>query len=244
MRKIIKMGVLNLGIVFLDILLFSEGLLHIELGGASVFETAFGLTAILMSIVFFGVGNYKIMFEKPVVIRAGEIKTVEDCVGALRQNQVKKTFSKEIDYILEQIERFIKKQETIKDILLQKFEIGEMSYSKFQGTILDVEGVFYRNIRSILNKINAFDEADYLRVKQDQLQKNFSEEFLQTKISLFNEYIHFVKEAVEDNEEILLKLDKLLLEITKFNSLEDGEIEQMSAMKEIDELINKAKFYK
>ncbi len=58
-----------------------------------------------------------------------------------------------------------------------------------------------------------------------------------------NIYI-FVKDSIEDNEEILLKLDKFLFELSKFNSLEDGELENMSAIKDVDELINKIKFYK
>ena len=35
---------------------------------------------------------------------------------------------------------------------------------------------------------------------------------------MFQKYITFVKESVENNEEILLKLDKVLLELSKFNS--------------------------
>ncbi|MBC7960888.1 MAG: hypothetical protein H7X94_13595, partial [Vallitaleaceae bacterium] len=107
-----------------------------------------------------------------------------------------------------------------------------------------LENVFYTNIKSILNRLYAFDEEDYNRMRNINEQKNFSTEFIQTKMGIYNEYIVFVKEAIEDNEQILLKLDKLLLEISKFNSLEDGEIENMSAMKEIDELIGKTKFYK
>lgn len=61
---------------------------------------------------------------------------------------------------------------------------------------------------------------------------------------MFDEYIFFVKDSIEDNEEILLKLDKFLFELSKFNSLEDGELENMSAIKDVDELINKIKFYK
>ena len=61
---------------------------------------------------------------------------------------------------------------------------------------------------------------------------------------MYEEYITFVKDSVEDNEEILLKLDKVLLELSKFNSLDDGELENMNAMKEVDELISKINLYK
>lgn len=243
-KKIIKIIALNLGIVVVDILLFSEGFLDIEIGGKSAFQSALGVTAILMSVVVFAVGNNKLLFQRKQVIHTNEIRTMEDCIYALKENAVKKTFSREIPNILEQTSWFNKKKITINEILLQKFSSGEMSYSKFEGAIREIEKVFYLNIKSILNKINAFDEEDYFRIRNDHDQNKFSNEFIQTKMNIYNEYILFVKEAIEDNEQILLKLDKLLLEISKFNSLEDGEIENMDAMKEIDELISKTKLYK
>ena len=61
---------------------------------------------------------------------------------------------------------------------------------------------------------------------------------------MYEQYVSFVRESTEDNEQILLKLDKVLLELSKFNSLEDGELENMNAMKDIDDLITKIKLYK
>lgn len=74
--------------------------------------------------------------------------------------------------------------------------------------------------------------------------KLFSVEFIRAKMNIYNEYISFVKNATEENEQILLKLDKLLLELSKFNSLEIGEVDNMNAMKEIDELTAQTKYYK
>jgi hypothetical protein len=241
LEKIIKIAGLNLTIAIIDIIIFSPGLLDIQVGGTSVFATAFGVTAILMSGLVFVYGNFKLLFApEKIIIPINEIKTAADCIDALKQNYVKGTFSRDIDTILEQIERLLKKKETIKEILLQKFDSSEMSYQKFQGAVADAENIFYMNIKSILNKLNSFDEKDYIRIQKNK-QRKFSQEFIRTKMSIYNEYISFVKNSIEDNEQILLKLDKFLLEISKFNSLENGEIE--NAMKEIDELINKTKFY-
>jgi hypothetical protein len=243
-KKIVKIVGLNAGIALVDTILFSPGLMGIQLAGGSILETALFVTAIVMSIVVFSAGNFMLLLKKEKRIQNSEIKTSEDYIIALKQNYDKKTFESDIETILEQIKRFHRKTETIEDILLQKFESTEISYSKFHGTIIDIENIFYINIKSILNKLNAFDETDYKHTMEDNIHKKFSEEFLQSKMSVFNEYIYFINGATEDNEQILLKLDKLLLEISRFNSLEDGEIENMSAMKEIDELINKTKFYK
>lgn len=241
-EKIIKILCLNIGIGVVDTILFSPGLLGIEIIGASAFETAFGATSIFMSIVVFVYGNYKLLIEKEKTIQVGEIETKEDCINALNQNYDKKIFEKDITNILEQIEMFQKKRETIKKVLLQKFDITEISYSKFDGVISDIENVFYINIKSIINKLNAFDEDDYNRIRKDA-EKKFSKSFIQTKMNIYDEYIVFVKKAIDDNEQIILKLDKLLLELSKLNSLEDGKIEDMSIMKEIDDLITKIKLY-
>ena len=107
----------------------------IEIVGASAFETAFGATAMFMSIIVFIYGNYKLIIEKEKIIQASEIKTAEDCINALNQNYDKRIFEKDIAAILEQIEMFKKKRETIKEVLLQKFDINEISYSKFDGVI-------------------------------------------------------------------------------------------------------------
>lgn len=242
--KMIKIAGLNVGIAVVDTILFSPGLLGIQMVGASTFATALGATAILMSVLVFIFGNYKLLTGKEKVIQISDIKTTEDYFNALEQNYSKKTFEKDIATILKQIERFQKKQETIKEILLQKFDSSEMSYSKFNGVISEIENLFYINIKSILNKLNAFDEVDYNHIRKEDVATKCSNELLQTKLSIYKEYISFVRNATEDNEQIILKLDQLLLEISKFNSLEDGEIEKMNAIKEIDELINKVKFYK
>ena len=240
-EKIIKILGLNIGIGAIDTIIFSPGLLGIEIVGASALETAFGATAIFMSVVVFVFGNYKLLIEKEKTIQASEIKTKEDCIDALNQNYDKRIFEKDIATILEQIEMFQKKRKTIKEVLLQKFDITEMSYSKFDGVISDLENVFYMNIKSIINKLNAFDEKDYDRIRKEE--KKFSNEFVQAKMRIYGEYVSFIKKAIENGEQIILKLDKILLELSRFNSIEDGKIEDMSAMKEIDDLINKIKLY-
>lgn len=233
-----------MGIALLNIVGFSSGILDIEIGGTSIFETAFGVTLIIMSIGVFIFGNYKLLIEKEKKIKSNEIKTSFDCIEALKNNKEKKTFSKDISILLEQIQRIEKKREMITEILLQKFSSSEMSYSKFQEGIIEIEKLFYVNIKSAINKLNIFDEGDYLLARKESRQANLSEEFIEEKISIYNEYIFFIKDSIEDNEQILLKLDKLLLELSKFDSLEDGELENMGAMKEIDELISKIKLYK
>lgn len=240
--KVIKILGLNIGIVTIDTIVFSQGLLGVAIG-TGAFATALGVTTIFMSIVIFGYGNYNLLIEKEKTIQLDEIKTADDYIDALSQNYGKRIFEKDITTILEQIEMFQKKRETIKQILLQKFDVTEISYSKFDGVISDLENVFYMNIKSIINKLNAFDEKDFIRINGTEKRLRFSKEFIQTKKYIYEEYITFVRNAIENNEQMLLKLDRTLLELSKFNSMENGKIENMDAMKEIDELIDEIKLY-
>jgi len=243
-KKIIKLLSLNLGLAVTNIVLFSPGLIGLELGGDSALETAFGSMLIFLSAAGLIYGNYKLLSEPGKVIQTNGIKTTEDYIEALNTHRSKKTFEKTVSLLLDQIERITKKNRTIRDILLQIFTASEISYQKFDGVIAEVEKIFYLNIRSVLNKLNAFDEDDYNFIRKKHEAGTFSRQFLEDKYKVYNEYITFVKAASEDNEQILLKLDKLLLEISGLNSIESGQLEQMDGMVEIDQLIKQAKFYK
>lgn len=243
-KKASRMSVLNIGIALINIIVFSPGLMAVKITGSTALATAFGITVLFMSCLVFFCGNYKILTGQVRKIKTREIQSREDFIYALEQNKYKKTFSNDIQIILDQIERFQKKKLTIKDVLLQKFDRNEMSFGKFHGSILNVEEIFFINVKSIINKINAFDQCEYNKIKDGSLAGKFSKQFIDSKLAIYNEYISFVKSSLEDNEEIILKLDRLLLEVSNFNSLEEGELENMAAIKEIDELIEKTRLYK
>jgi len=232
-----------LGIAAANIIVFSPGLIGLELG-ASALAAASGSTIIFLSGAGLFYGNYKLLSEPEKSIPISQISTAEGYIEALNDQRELKTFEKSIELLLDQIERLQKKNKTIREILLQIFSASEIAYKKFDAVIAEVEKIFFMNIRSVLNKLNAFDEDDYNFVRSRQEAGAFSEQFMEEKLEVYYEYIKFVNAATEDNEQILLKLDKLLLEISGLNSIESGELEQMAGMIEIDNLIKQAKYYK
>jgi len=100
------------------------------------------------------------------------------------------------------------------------------------------------NIRSILNELNAFDEEGYNFIRKKHEAGAFSQQVMEEKFKVYDEFITFVRAATEYNEQILLKLDKLLLEISDFDGVDPSQLEQMAGMIEIDNLIKQAKYYK
>jgi hypothetical protein len=165
--------------------------------------------------------------------------TLSSCIEALQKVSYMDCFADNITQNLEQVQRFNNKLDTIKEILAQRFDTGEMSFKKFISVLQGVEQVVYTNMRIILNKISAFDYEEYKQLSK--LEWN-SDELAQEKMSIYQKYIDFVQEATNDNEEILLKLDRLLLEISQYNAMED--IMNMPAMIELDKLIKNAKLYR
>ena len=168
-RKINSLLGLNIIIVILNIVIFSPGLIGINIDFIDDFKTAIGITVIIMSIIIFIIGNYKILINSKEEVDIFKLEDDEDYINALRENSYKKVFSKDIDILLNQIERISKKQERIDDILLQKFNENEISYKNFKNIISEVVNVFYINLKSVINKINIFDEEEYRKVKKENI---------------------------------------------------------------------------
>ena len=235
----IKLLGLNLGIAAANIIVLPE----IFVVGSAL-ATAFGSAFIFLSGAGLIYGNYKLLAEQKRETPTQKAMTAEDYIEELNNHKDLKTFENTVDLLLDQIERLQNKNKIIRDILLQIFSDSEMSYKRFDAVIAEVENIFYINIRSIFNKINAFDEDDYNFIRNKRDSGDFSAEFMEEKIKVYSEYISFVKAAAENNEQILLKLDKLLLELSGLNSVERGQLEKMPGMIEIDDLIKQTIKYK
>ncbi|THF83439.1 hypothetical protein [Cohnella fermenti] len=240
--RIIKLFGLALGVAALNIVVFSPGFMGVSLGGGAM-EAATGVTLLLASALALVGGSYVWLLKPAAPVPLKELDTPEDYAEALSRYRRVKALEEDVRLAIEQIERMEKKTETLRGVLGQRFAPGELSYRKFASAAGEVEKLFYLNIRSLLNRLHVFDESE-LRSIQNPKQARFSRELLQERTNVYNDYIGFVKSSLDSNEEILLKLDKLLLEISRLDSFEPGDIEQMACMQEIDSLIKQTKFYK
>ncbi|TFE19487.1 hypothetical protein [Cohnella luojiensis] len=240
--KYIKLLGLVAGVAALNIIVLSPGLIGVDVG-RNPLATAFGVTVPIVSALALFYGTYVWIFKLPVVMPVKQIKTHEDYVEALTSYGCIKALEGDITLALEQLNRMKKKNSTLLNVLNQRFDPSELSYKKFASVIREVEMLFYLNIRSILNRLHVFDESEFESI-MSQKSTRLSRELLQEKTNVYNEYVSFVKSSLGTNEEILLKLDKLLLEISRLDDLELGDIENLACIQEIDSLIKQTKFYK
>ncbi len=240
--KYIKLLGIITGIVVLNILVLSPGFAGVEIG-ESALSTAFGVTLLFASALALSYGSYVLLFKPPVVLPVKQMKTHEDYVDALTHYRRVKVLEDDINLALGQLDRMRKKKDTLFNVLNERFDTAELSYKKFASVTQEVEKLFYLNVRSILNRLNVFDESEFKSI-MSQKPSRFSRELHQEKTNVYNEYLSFVRSSLDTNEEILLKLDKLLLEISRLDSFEPGDIENMPCMQEIDSLIKQTKYYK
>ncbi len=153
-RKVVKLAGLNLGVVILNIVLFSPGLLNIRPNGTNTFAVALGGTAAAMSIILFFYGNFKILTAREKLsVRIDEINTAEDCISYLQETDDKKLFKKEISLLLNQTERLQKKKEQIRNILMQKFGVIDKTYETFNEPLVDVDCFFYKLVSYLSQKM-------------------------------------------------------------------------------------------
>ncbi|MBU5444456.1 hypothetical protein [Paenibacillus sp. MSJ-34] len=241
--RLLKLLLLIIGIVILNIIVLSPGLLGVEIGGDSALETASGVTLLTVSLLVILYGSYVLLFKSPVATPVKDMNSHEDYAAALHQYKNVNVLKKDIALALDQLERIDKKKKLLWDILGQRFEPTEISYRKFVSVIDEVEKLFYLNIRGVLTKLNVFDASEFAAFARRQKMPLFTGKLVQERQELYNEYLTFVRGYLGANEEILLKVDKLLLEISQLGNVDYREIEEMPGMKEIDQLIKQTKYY-
>lgn len=246
-KQIIKLICLNLGIVLLNIILFSAGFVGLNLNGAAV-TTALGVTVIVMSLLAFFYGNYTILFKQPSIqlFKSTELVESKDYIGALEERREKRVFDSEIANAIDQVYRLQDKDKALDSILSQYFSPQEMTYTKFQSVIDSVQALFYNNLKKMINRMIIFDYKDYTKLmnKLGNASVAGTSKSASTQLKIYNEHIDYVKGLVEMNESILVKLDSLLLEISKLDDIDEAGLEELAAIQEINDLISQTKYYK
>ena len=113
-----------------------------------------------------------------------------------------------------------------------------------------MQAIFYNNVKKMLNRMIIFDYKDYQKlaekVRNSQARENggLVSRSVDTQMRIYSEHIFYVRGLVSQNEEILIKMDALLLEISKLDDLDEHGLENMAAVQEINDLIAQTKYYK
>lgn len=240
--KLGRLLVLVTGVSILNIIVWSPGLAGLRLGGSAL-ETALGITLMVVSLLALLYASYSLLVKAPAPSHVRDFQTPDDYASALAQYRNVKVLRGNIELAVDQLERLQRKKAVLSGVLTERFDPAELSYRKFASVIGEVEKLFYLNVRGILNKLGVFDASEFARFASKQKSSPFSTRLIQEKTDLYQNFLAYMAGYIGANEEILLKLDKLLLEISLLGSADYREIDDMPCMKEIDALIKQTKFY-
>lgn len=237
---------LVLGLVAADVLILGVGLALI---GGGLLAAALAGTVVAANLLIGGIGCYKLFkpAEPMKLYNRSELAEPKDYVAALQKAYEKKVFTSYIDRASEQLRRFESKSESLTTLLLQSFSPEEMSFQHFNNVLGSVKKLFLGNLKKMINRIVIFDEDDFEKTSHlllESVQSYEDQQRIQSKVEVYNEHIAFVDTMLNNNDDILIKMDKLLLEISKLDGLQGNDFDNLLAVREINELIDNVKYYK
>ncbi len=253
-KRIWKIILLNLVIAVVNVILFSKGLVGLTFTGGAL-TTALAATVITMSVLAFGYGNYTLLFKEPKtqpikLFKNTELTSSTDYRSALEGLKTKVVFRGDIENALEQIDRMEDKDHALDTILAQFFTPQEITYTRFQSAIDSVKTLFYHNVKKMINRMVIFDQKDFEKVSLRMTRAYQNQEDSSTlkatraQYEIYKEHLNYIRSLVEMNENILTKLDGLLLEVSKLDDINEEDLENMAAIQEINNLIAQTRYYK
>src|SRR2546428_6521521 len=92
------------GVVLLNIIILSPGILGVEIGGESALETASGVALLFSSFLALLYGSYVLLLKPPVVTPVKDIKSHADYIASLIHYKNVKALNKDILLALVQLE--------------------------------------------------------------------------------------------------------------------------------------------
>lgn len=242
MKKVIQLILLNGGIALANILTFSESVFDVSLAYGTILQRAIGITLIIMSVLIFAWGNYKILSHENEAEKGlreaknaygyvlEEIDTPEECLEALSCYQ-HSVFARDVDTAKDQVNRLVRKMASLKEILFQKCQAQQGELLGFQKVIEDCEIMTYENVKRILSRMAIFDQREYENLQHGRL--NVSVNTLEAKRQIFAEHFAYIKQQLEKNEEILLEFDRLLMEVSKIGDKETADEDTMNGIRDV-----------
>lgn len=236
-KTYIKLVILNLSIVLINVFCFSPAFIGLSFSGDSALEAAFAVALVVLSLLLCIFFNFRILtsdnlkHEYNIQTASGN----DDYIGILRKFQKIAFYSMEVSSLIDQIERFERKEEKFNNILYQKFQNDASNKNIFLDVSNEAHSIFIKNVKRLVNLFSIFDEEEYNEFlkRKDGIPKE--------KRALYNENLTDVRNILSENENILLNIDKLINETTRFgDSVEETKLDEKS-LKKLEDITNSMK---
>lgn len=179
-----------------------------------------------------------------------------------KYNELKKVFNSQC-YInvfketsqtsLIQLERASEKFDRFIEILNNKFNSGEITYSKFFLTVEKVYLVILENLDLVKNKYIGIGGKDYDYLierlvnleKMEKLNKAQLDEMsaIRLKKGIVKKELKEIENLLSQTEHIISNLDKILIEVSSLKTTNNFDVDSSYSVAELERLIREAKQY-
>lgn len=229
---VLQRVLINAALILLNVIVFSSPFAGIKVLSGGAISTIAGFTVIFFSVFVFVKINM-ISFLQRFSVKylhkndEKELITLAQCAAALEvytANNAGGYFIEDVNDLICQIDKFESKRNKVKNALLKLFEVTEITYGKFSATIDGAETAMIDNLRVLTDRLDIFGGSGYTDDSR----------------TLFKDFAEYITNTATRFDDINLKMDRLLLELTKFGpSNVDGSREA----DELQRLIDSVKFY-
>lgn len=242
LMRVVKWSIMLISVIVINIILLSPALIGLSVGENKL-ETAFVVTIWIVSAIVVMAGSYAYLLREKPKLYIRELQNEDDYREHLLLYRNNKVIHREVEIGLDQFTRMDRRKAALQGVLQERFTPTELSYQRFAAVIVGVEKLFQLNMKGMLNKLHAFEASDISNYANQPRNQMFSNRLHQQKAELFQQYMQNIQGYLNSNEEILLKLDQLLLEISRLGSADYKDIEELACIKDIDALIKQTKYY-
>ena len=181
--------------------------------------------------------------EEPTVkpdIRTPIGRCAQAVLDYLRNNESTPFFREKLGAIAAKLVLFAKRSGAAREIIVERFGPAGLTYNKFTAPVAALETHSIGIADSLVSKMKLFDEEDCKRRIQELLAADKYKE-MQEYIALETNYKDCAEKTLSTLDNALLKLDKLIYEMSK---LDEAGLDQATQVLEgIDELIRDTPHY-
>lgn len=229
-KVVARMCCLNFGLAFLNIILFSKMFAGISLTEDTPLRRAAGFTVLIMSVLLFLYGNYKLMKSPQAKYdyTTMELVTPADLLDALEDLRSRTALRPQLETVISQIRLIKGKKENLKAVIYHKFREEDEDALGFKDVVENTEKLLYANAKQVINAAAAFDQKEFQRLERTRAQHP-------ERFQIYMEQINYIKGKVSQNEKVLLEYDRLIMEVSK---LSDGSEESAENLKVLESVVD------
>ena len=185
-----------------------------------------------------GIHENKISQDFPTDSLDGCKAAVENYLG---ENKSTPFFSERLTAVAGRIDTFSSRYNHVKNMIIERFGPNGLSYGKFAAPVEAMRGYLINMTNKLVSRMVMFDETEYsIRIEEFTKANRISEAADYTELE--QEYKDYAEKTLAAFDDAILKIDKLMLEISKINNTDvEGAMDIMNAL---DSAIKDTQFYK